>query len=137
MPLKILPLEPWMKNEKLRDPVLQHFWTETFPYYFRENQYLEEGVHTIEIYTEGMWKAYSNTQGPEQFKHKLDILNVKEYNRRQVEAMRTCDREGVATKRQREIVYLYDDYIIGARELAIGYKRRFIKLRRSLYERQP
>ena len=133
MNLKVLPLERWMTAKRGRDECLKYSWRETFPYFYSEKQYLVGDNHIIEFVEDGVWKAYVNINGTREFKYRMEILNMKEYNQRQIRAMQTCVEEGVASGSQQRIVQIYQMH--GRRDQEVMLKKGLLRFKKSLEKR--
>jgi len=97
MKIKRLSLESWMIDQ------------DCYPYTSintigRDGWYLYDGVSWVEE------RGKSFYYRVDMFKHTLNTLNAGEYNYREINALRSVVREGVATKKQRDSVYCRDHY---------------------------
>ena len=112
MKLKILPLEGWMKCKYLKEFKKEFYitvsmYTQIKPIYYKDGYYCYGSICWFEVGGEA-WKG-----SVLDFNHILNTLNASEFNYRQINALKTLEKEfkNLITTKQKDIIYYYDHWI--------------------------
>lgn len=103
--IKRLKLFMFMEKEWM---VADCNYEQIVPVFFKSGIFLFEGKCWFENKYKGAWKAYRYNL--DQFKYELSLLNVEVgYNINQINAMKECIKQKVASKEQIKTVRLWDE----------------------------
>ncbi len=102
MNIKTIPLYSWMKNSWALEDVLKYGSYKQLPTVFNRPGVYKIGKVCWFETTDGKAFYYDR----EQFDYDMSLINVSEYNARQVNALGVACREKVATKTQQRLYHL-------------------------------